>query len=120
MYSSGKAQCQHCGWIYDLDQFENPNSNIGFNEKSLKEYKKAYEEKIKENPNYDYFEEHKSPSKPHNCPVCGEYEFEDECSYDICPVCGWEDDDFFEGGGANDMSLDEAKNFFSTKKKRKP
>jgi len=25
---------------------------------------------------------------PHKCHVCGEYEFADELSSDICPVCG--------------------------------
>lgn len=28
----------------------------------------------------------------HNCPVCGEYEFEERDSFDMCPVCGWFDD----------------------------
>ena len=116
-YLNGEVQCRHCGWIYDLNQFENPDSHEGFNKLSLNEYKKEYEEKIKENPNYDYFEEHKPSPKPHKCPVCGEYEFEDEHSYDICPVCGWEDDDWFTGGGANDMSLDEAIENFKTKRK---
>ena len=43
-------QCRHFGWIYDLNQLENPDSHEGFNKLSLKEYKKEYEEKIKENP----------------------------------------------------------------------
>ena len=50
----------------------------------------------------------------HLCPVCGKYEFEEYCSYDICEVCGWEDDAVQEKypdlkGGANRMSLNEAK-----------
>ena len=28
----------------------------------------------------------------HLCPVCGKYEFEEQGSFDICDVCGWEDD----------------------------
>ena len=46
------------------------------------------------------------------CPVCGKYEFSWE--FDICPVCNWchdevqtEDPDFT--GGANDMSLNQAR-----------
>ena len=46
------------------------------------------------------------------CPVCGQYSFTEP--HDICPVCGWEDDkvqlrdpDF--AGGANEMSLNEAR-----------
>ncbi len=28
----------------------------------------------------------------HKCPVCGKYEFEYEGCFDICEVCGWNDD----------------------------
>ena len=51
--------------------------------------------------------------RPHMCPVCGKYEFEDTDSYDICPVCGWEDDALQAEnptlGGANRMSLNSAR-----------
>lgn len=47
------------------------------------------------------------------CPVCKKYHFSTIKSYEICPICGWEDDclqrknpDF--KGGANKMSLNEA------------
>ncbi len=39
------------------------------------------------------------------CPVCGKYEFQNECDFDICEYCGWENDDCFEEGGANALSL---------------
>lgn len=50
----------------------------------------------------------------HKCPVCGKYEFPEADSFDICDVCGWEDDGLQEdepdcAGGANDMSLNEYK-----------
>ena len=50
----------------------------------------------------------------HKCPVCGLYEFEEINSYDVCEICGWEDDDLQEKrpdyeGGANRMSLNEAR-----------
>ena len=52
--------------------------------------------------------------RKYRCPVCGEHYFEEIGAYEICPVCGWEDDplqrrepDF--SGGANSMSLNEAR-----------
>ena len=48
------------------------------------------------------------------CPVCGKYIFSERASYEICPVCGWEDDpvqrkDPSFAGGANMLSLEEAR-----------
>ena len=49
------------------------------------------------------------------CPVCGQYTFQSgPGSYEICPVCGWEDDkaqykDPNLKGGANKLSLKEYK-----------
>ena len=71
MYNSGNAICQHCGWIYDLFQAENPDLKEGFNEMSVNEYKEWFENKIKENPKCDYSEEHRSEPTPHKYPVCG-------------------------------------------------
>lgn len=54
------------------------------------------------------------------CPVCQTYAFSKDTfpgSYDICNTCRWEDDDVqfkdpdFEGG-ANDVSLNEARRNF--------
>ena len=54
--------------------------------------------------------------KKHRCPCCGYYAFEHEPdgTYDICPVCFWEDDpvslsDPGYKGGANGVSLIEAR-----------
>ena len=52
------------------------------------------------------------------CPCCGNMTLDDEPGhFDICDVCGWEDDniqrddpDFW--GGANDMSLNQAREAF--------
>ena len=95
-YLNGEVQCRHCGWIYDLDQFENPDSHEGFNKLSLNEYKKEFEEKIRLNPSYDFLEENKGDPEPHMCPVCGEFEYADILSCDICPICGWEDTGYEE------------------------
>ncbi len=43
------------------------------------------------------------------CPVCGKTEFQSECDYNICKYCGWENDDWFDEGGANYLSLVEYK-----------
>lgn len=43
------------------------------------------------------------------CPVCGKYEFEERYVFDVCSVCGWEDDGVQEQHidmkGANPISL---------------
>ena len=44
--------CPYCGWEDDGVQNDNPNYAGGANELSLIEYKKQYEEKIKEDPKY--------------------------------------------------------------------
>ena len=46
------------------------------------------------------------------CPVCGQHTFERLGDYEICPLCGWENDRIqFEdpefAGGANALSLNE-------------
>lgn len=50
----------------------------------------------------------------HKCPVCGKHIFSEEGSYEYCVVCGWQDDAVQEDdpeydGGANRMSLNEAR-----------
>lgn len=49
------------------------------------------------------------------CPCCGSFTLTEKNAYEICSCCGWEDDpkqekDPFLAGGANKMSLIEAKN----------
>lgn len=48
------------------------------------------------------------------CPVCGKYEFSGENSFDICPICNWENDgvqvdNHNYTGGANYLSVNEAR-----------
>ena len=48
------------------------------------------------------------------CPVCEKYYFNEMGDYDICSNCGWENDnvqydDHDYWGGANDLSVNEAK-----------
>lgn len=56
-----------------------------------------------------------------SCPVCGKYTFRAEGDYDICPVCGWENDDiqidYPDETGANELSLnDYRKQYAATQK----
>ncbi len=111
------VQCSRCGWYYDLEQLNDPDLKKQSNQMSLNEYKKWYEDKIKINPKWEYYVDFIGDPEPHMCPVCGEYLFKDFMSYDICPVCGWEDDDEFDGKGANRLTLDES--ILNFKKKRK-
>lgn len=58
------------------------------------------------------------------CPCCGEYTIETPGMYDICKVCGWEDDDTQSAdpdyaGGANSLSLNQYKEQFQKKMKEK-
>jgi len=57
------------------------------------------------------------------CPVCGEYEFEKRSDYDVCDVCGWENDGLQMKnpdyrGGANAESLNEAKAEWESQNKK--
>lgn len=60
----------------------------------------------------------------HLFPCCHEYEFLEIGSYEICPACNWEDDPIQEGepsygGGANVMSLNEARKAYAERRKAK-
>ena len=57
-------------------------------------------------------------SAAHPCPCCGEESLSEIGNYEICRVCGWEDDpvqreDPNYAGGANSLSLNEARNALS-------
>lgn len=58
----------------------------------------------------------------HICPVCGMYEFSEHDSFEVCEVCGWEDDCLqleepdYEGG-ANDMSLNQARAMWAAERR---
>lgn len=43
------------------------------------------------------------------CPVCGKHRFTESGTFDICPQCGWENDEYYDAGGANEISLEEYK-----------
>ncbi len=118
------TQCSMCGWYYDLEQLADPDLKNESNEMSLNEYRVWYKQKIKENPKWEYLLEHMPKPTPHFCPLCGEYIFPDELSYDICPVCGWEDYGFEDepDDKPNDymMSFNERKKWFEEQRKLDP
>jgi len=48
------------------------------------------------------------------CMVCHNFTLDEDCLFDICEVCNWENDEVQHkhpnwGGGANKMSLNEAR-----------
>jgi ribosomal protein L37AE/L43A len=52
--------------------------------------------------------------RKHACPVCGQHTLSERGAYEICSVCGWEDDpaqlaDPDLAGGANRESLNQAR-----------
>ena len=56
------------------------------------------------------------------CPCCGKKGFEERGISDVCIFCGWEDDEVQEDdadyrGGANKMSLNEARAAYKAGKK---
>lgn len=117
--------CMDCGWHYDVHQRENPNLSNGANTMSLNEYKAWYAQKVKDNPEYSFFEEQTENyvPTPHKCPVCAKYDFKDECCHDICPFCGWEDDGTDDGSeslGANDLRFSLYKERYNGCVKRNP
>ena len=62
-------------------------------------------------------EEYKVP-----CPCCGEGWVDSGHKYDVCEICGWEDDpvQFYDPnycGGANKLSLNEARKIYNAKLK---
>ena len=62
--------------------------------------------------------------KKERCSCCGNKTIIDKGHYDICDVCGWQDDpiqndnEYYEGG-ANEMSLKQAKKAYKEGKKIK-
>ena len=118
------TQCRKCGWFYDLEQVADPNHKNESNEMSLNEYRAWYKTKIKENRKWEYYLDFIGDPEPHLCPVCGEYEFKDSLSSDICPVCGWEDTGYEEEPDYKPhpliMSFNETKKRFEEQRKLNP
>ena len=119
-----QQQCSECGWFYDLEQVADPNLKNASNVMSLNEYKEWYKNKIKDNPKWEYYQDFIGDPEPHKCPLCGEYEFKDALCYDICPVCGWEDNGFETDPDYRthplQMSFNERKKWFQEQRRLNP
>ncbi len=119
------VHCEYCGWVYDIKQVVDYDEIGDRNQKTVNQLKEEYKEKKKKNSKYKY-DDYVEEDVPHKCPVCGEYEFKYENSYDICHVCGWEDDgtEYFgenETSDANEcMTILEWREEFLKKRKENP
>ena len=43
------------------------------------------------------------------CPVCGKFSFSMHNNHEICKYCGWENENYYDCGGANELSLNDSK-----------
>lgn len=121
---AAEVHCEYCGWMYDLKQVVDHDAVGDRNNETVNVLKQEYQTKIRENPNYNFDDEAAKPT-PHMCAICGEYEFENENSYDICPICGWIDDGteeipFNDYSEVNVISIKEAKEDFQKKRIENP
>lgn len=100
---NGEAAC-----IYGrLKEIENPSLEDA--ERIIKEvFESAFSESL--NKDVSYLAKTILFGGIHICPVCRKYYFKEEGHYEVCEVCGWEDDsiqyeDHFYTGGANPLSV---------------
>lgn len=108
-------QCPQCGWKYDLEQTLDPENAKGLNNISLEEFRTRYTGRKTNDPSYNYRDDN-NKAVPHLCLVCGRHTFPDEGSFEICPICGWQDDSIMEkepdrwAGSSNELCLNDYKN----------
>lgn len=134
--------CRTCGWIFDKEEIEQDDPSP-MNTISQRKYATLLFSIKEKKPGFLYekdslmFEEAKAEFMKANgindqdqgwiyalpCPVCGEEIIRHH--HDICSVCGWEldeiqvdDSDFW--GGANILSLNDAKKAFASFREKDP
>lgn len=124
-YTKTSIDCPYCGAIFDVESLSDYDKKNDIIFLSINDQIKEYEENIKSDPNYYSKAHYDDTNEPHMCPVCGEYKFPDFASFDICPICGWEDngvdlDDENGGWGTNGKTIFQVKKEFEEKRKKDP
>lgn len=118
------TQCRMYGWFYDLEQFKDPNLKNDSNAMSLNEYKEWYKKKIKENKKWEYYQDFVGDPVPTKCKLCGEHTFKDRLTYDICPICGWQDNGFEDDPDEKpsdwEMSFNDYRKWFKEQRAKDP
>ena len=84
--------CNHCGWEGNMNIDDNIVELNGY---SARDYRKVYQEYLKENPNYIWKDDKDALDKYMNsfvdygskCPCCGEDSLDPDYRY--CYKCGW-------------------------------
>jgi ribosomal protein L37E len=84
--------CNMCGWEGNIN---NDDNIVELNGYSARDYRKVYQEYLKQNPNYIWKKDKNALEKfmdsfvdyGSKCPVCGEDSFEPD--YRFCYKCGW-------------------------------
>lgn len=120
--------CNQCGWEGNINIDDNM---VELNGMSTKDYRKVYQEYIKEHPNYIWKKDKEALEKYMDsfryndsiCPVCGENSFEPDYRY--CYKCGWKYN-FVQAEfpdydcSSNKLSLNEYKNNYNQLLKNNP
>ena len=88
--------CPVCGWKDSTEQVLRPDKALKENKMSFHDARRMWKEGtplgefVFDRGKFADYDNLKNGE--HLCPVCGQYEFEEFGSFDICPHCDWEDD----------------------------
>ncbi len=109
--------CSNCLWEDCSLQFDNPDFSDGVNGISLNRARKRYKKNGR--PVRDINTIIKKKKK---CACCGNLTLDKDSRFDICRICWWQDDaiqndDPDYDGGANHMSLNEARQAYKEGRK---
>ena len=130
--------CPHCGWENDAVMNDDPNYSGGANELSQIDFKLRYLYYVERHPDYHWSRDQYPDIpqvEPMDCPVCGKFHFEPLSWDDLycgitppdvyCMNCGWHYDPAQKDNpnlknGANALSLEKYRKWYSLKMKEDP